>query len=79
MPTNPLSRNPGSALKDLQKYTPMNLIIWVGSDKWLLKFNVNKCCYLHYGYNDRNHTYQMYENVIQKEVVNNDMYSEKPR
>ena len=39
------------------------------SDNWLLKFNVNKCCTLHYGYNNPNHTYQTYENGIQKETM----------
>ena len=41
-------------------------------DKWLLKFNVDKYCTLHYCYNNPNHTYQKYENGVQEEIVNND-------
>ena len=38
----------------------------------LLRFNIGKCCTLHYGHNNANHTYIIYidENGVQKELVN---------
>ena len=61
--------NTDTDIEDLQLDND-DLDDWSG--KWLLKFNVGKCCTLHYGYNNPNHTYQMYENGIQKEIVNSD-------
>ena len=61
--------NTDTDIEDLQLDND-DLNDWSG--KWLLKFNVGKCCTLHYGYNNPNHTYQMYENGIQKEIVNSD-------
>ena len=61
--------NTDTDIKDLQLDNDV-LDNW--SDIWLLKFDVNKSCTLHYGYNNPNHTYQKYENGIQKEIVNND-------
>ena len=59
---------------ELDKDEPDN---W--SDNWLLKFNVDKSLMLYlvmYGYNNPNHTYQKYENGIQKEIVKNDTVEE---
>ena len=38
------------------------------SDKWLLRYNVDKCCVLHYGLNSPHHTYHMHEKGEQKEI-----------
>ncbi|MCG8124015.1 MAG: hypothetical protein N0E55_08630, partial [Candidatus Thiodiazotropha taylori] len=37
-------------------------------EKWLLKYNFNKCCVLHYGHNSPNYTYHMHEKDEQKEI-----------
>ena len=42
------------------------------SDKWLLRFNIGKCCTLHYGYNNPNHTYEMHENGLPKDIRNSE-------
>ena len=38
------------------------------SEKWLLKFNVDKCCTIHYGHNNTEHTYYLNKDEIQSEI-----------
>ena len=40
------------------------------NEKWLLKFKVDKCCTLHYGHNNTNHTYYLTENGLNQENKN---------
>ena len=56
---------------DIEDLQVENVVLDNWSGNWLLKFNVDKCCALCYGYNNPNHTYEKYENGKQKEIVNN--------
>ena len=38
------------------------------SEKWLLKFNVDKCCTMHYGHNNTEHTYYLNKDGLQSEI-----------
>ena len=42
------------------------------SDEWLLKYNVDFCCTLHYNLNIPNHNYQMHENGRQTVIRHSD-------
>ena len=55
--------------KQIQKDTD-NLSKW--SDKWLLKYNIEKCCTLHYGHNNPNVTYHLTNSNGKQEIKNTD-------
>ena len=55
--------------KQIQKDTD-HLSKW--SDKWLLKYNIEKCCTLHYGHNNPNVTYHLTNSNGKQEIKNTD-------
>lgn len=51
---------------------PVHCTILLMFTKWLLRYNVDKCCVLHYGLNNPHHTYHMHEKGKLKDIRNSD-------
>jgi hypothetical protein len=57
---------------DIEKIQSDNDKLSIWSEKWLLKFNANKCTTLHYGNHNVNNTYHLKVNNTRNEISNSE-------